>query len=234
MANIGHGEKYNEMRRKCLFTAAKLFVEKGYMYTSLKEIAEMSGTNTGMLNRTCGNKDDMLAVLVEYVLKGQFSITEELVKDKTDDKILFYAAETTLQLHMVESNENIRELYSVAYSLPVTTKIIQQMITEKLEGIFKEHLPNLETQDFYMLEIASGGIMRGFMTIPCDMWFTMDKKIKAFLETTFKVYDVPQEKIAEAIEFVKQFDFEEIAKNTIQNMIARIKFDIREIKKPSP
>lgn len=222
MANYGHSEHYEVMRKKMLYTAARLFLEKGYTMTSLKELSAAAGTNTGVLTRTFGSKENILAILVKYVLEGQFSTTKELLKDKTDDKILFYAAETALQLHIVESNEHIRELYAVAYSLPNTTKIIQEMITGKLEKIFKEHLPNLETQDFYMLEIASGGIMRGFMTIPCDMWFTMDKKIKAFLETTFKVYDVPEEKIKETIEFVKQFDFTQIAKETINSMLEMI------------
>ena len=60
--------------------------------------------------------------------------------------------------------------------------------------------------------------MRGFMTLPCDMWFTMDQKVKTFLETTFKIYDVPKEKIAEAVEFVSKIDFVEFA----QTMIARM------------
>lgn len=68
--------------------------------------------------------------------------------------------------------------------------------------------------------------MRGFMTIPCDMWFTMDKKVNAFLESTFKIYDVGQEKIKEAIEFVKQFDYETIAKNTIDTMVEKIPKEI--------
>ena len=222
MAITVHKSKNEQLRKKCIYTAAKLFVENGYTMTSLKDIAVAAGTNTGMLNRICGNKDDIVAVLVEYVLKEQFKTTENLIKDKTDDKILFYAAETTLQLHIVESNEHIRELYAVAYSLPSTTKIIQEMITEKLESIFKEHLPHLETKDFFELEIASGGIMRGFMTIPCDMYFTMDRKIKRFLETTFKLYDVPEEKIKETIEFVGQIDFAEIAQDTINSMLEKI------------
>ena len=94
------------------------------------------------------------------------------------------------------------------------------MITYKLEEIFKPSLPNLETKDFFELEIASGGIMRGFLTIPCDMYFTMERKVKRFLETTFKLYDVPKEKIEEAIQFVSGFDFEAIAKQTIESMLA--------------
>ena len=57
------------------------------------------------------------------------------------------------------------------------------------------------------------------MSVPCDMYFTMDRKVKRFLETTFLVYRVSDEKIREAIEFVSGFDFAVIAKNTIDNML---------------
>ncbi len=57
------------------------------------------------------------------------------------------------------------------------------------------------------------------MTIPCDMWFTMDQKIESFLECTFRLYDVPKEKIRGAIDFVKQFDFAAIAKETTEGIL---------------
>ncbi len=60
------------------------------------------------------------------------------------------------------------------------------------------------------------------MSIPCNMWFTMKRKIESFLECTFKLYDVPQEKIAEAIEFVSQFDFVTIARETIEHMLSEL------------
>ena len=112
---------------------------------------------------------------------------------------MFYAFETTLQLYLAESSEYMREMYNVSYSLFNSSQKVYNTITNKLEYIFKEHLPHLETKDFYELEIASAGIMRGYLTVPCDMYFTMDRKIRKFLETTFKIYDVPKEKIEEAI-----------------------------------
>lgn len=207
------------IRKNALNVAAKLFLEKGYTESTVKEIAGGANISVGALSRMFGTKENILCELVKYVLENQFKTATEMVKGKTEDKILFYAAETTLQLYIVESSEQIRELYTVAYSLPKTTEIIQNTITGKLENVFKEHLPNLETKDFYMLEIASGGIMRGFMTIPCNMWFTMEQKVKSFLETTFLVYRVPDEKIKEAIEFVSRFDYPRIAKEVIETML---------------
>ena len=190
--------KNGELRRKTLFAAAKLFLEKGYSNSSTREIAQAAGVNVSAMNRAFGTKENILAELVQYVLEGQFSATAKLLQGITEDKILFYAAETTLQLHMEESCEQVRDL----------------------EMVFKESLPHLETKDFYELEIASGGIMRGFMTIPCDMYFTMDRKVARFLETTFLVYRVPDEKIAEAVESVSRFDFGAMAQNVISRMLA--------------
>lgn len=216
-----HGDM-EAMREQVLHVSAKAFLQKGYTATTLKEIARAADINIGSLMNLFKTKEDILAELVTYALERQFSGAKALVKDKTDDSILFYAVETTLQLHIVESSEHIRDTYNSAYSLPKTTEIIQHTITRKLEEIFKPYLPHLETKDFFELEIASGGIMRGFMTIPCDMYFTMDRKVKRFLETTFKLYDVPQEKIQQTIEFVSGFDFEAIAKQTIEAMLTSL------------
>lgn len=213
--------EYN--RRNVLHIVTKLFLEKGYHATSIKEICAESGIVVGTFVNLFGCKENLMRDIVKYVLEAQFEKTEEFLKDIPHDPILMYAAETTLQLYMAESSEHIRELYSVAYSLPNTTEIIQNTITEKLEQIFSEHLPNLTTKDFYVLEIASGGIMRGFLTRRCDMWFTMENKIKNFLTLTFRIFEVPKEKIEEAIEFVSQFDYITLAEETTGNMLNEIK-----------
>ncbi|MBQ8164076.1 MAG: TetR/AcrR family transcriptional regulator [Clostridia bacterium] len=219
MANIGHGEKFEILKSKLMLTAAKLFLTNGYTATKLTDISKETGCDNNAVSRVFGNKDGLLAGLVSYVLDGQFKATAKFLEGKKYDKIMFYAAETTLQLYMAESSEHIRELYMMAYSLPESSKIIYDTITKKLEEIFKEHLPHLEANDFYELELASGGIMRSFLTVPCDRYFTMERKIKRFLETTFLVYEVPKEKIQETIEFVSQFDYTMMAQSTINSML---------------
>ncbi len=208
-----------EMRGQILSAAAHLFLLNGYTDTTLKQLSEAADVNIGSLMNIFKSKEDILCELVKFVIEKQFDVTGKLLNGVTDDKMLFYAAETVLQLHIVELNENLRDLYGAAYSLPKPSTLLQKTITGKLENIFKEHLPDLETKDFYKLEIATGGIMRGYMTIPCDMWFTMDQKIEAFLENTFLIYQVPHAKIDEAIAFVKRFDFHKIAEETISSIL---------------
>ena len=132
---------------------------------------------------------------------------------------MFYAFETTLQLYLAESSEHMREMYNVSYSLFNSSQKVYNTITNKLEYIFKEHLPHLETKDFYELEIASAGVMRNFMSVPCNMYFTMERKIRRFLEATFLIYRVDDKKIEEAINFVSKFNFKEISKDLLDSLL---------------
>lgn len=220
MARVGRGKNFEANKSRILHLVAEKFLAQGYHKTTLRDIAAEGEISYSSLVNIFGSKEGILAELVAYVLEGQFLATERLLRGKTEDKILFYATETVLQLYMAESHEHIREMYAVSYSLPETSHIIYDTITRKLEYIFSEHLPDLTTKDFYCLELASGGIMRSFLTVPCDMFFTMDMKVRAFLQTTFRVYLVPKDKIEEAIAFVSQFDFKSIAQQVIDHMLA--------------
>lgn len=208
------------VRSKILHAAAKLFLSIGYEQSTIVKIAEEAGVNRGSVIYFFKNKENIVCELVAFVLEGQFKAITEFLEGKTKDKILFYAAETTLQLYIAESTEHMREMYNVAYSMPRSSAVIYHKITEKLEYIFKEYLPGWETKDFYEREIASAGVMRNHMSVPCDMYFTMERKVRGFLESTFLLYRVPDEKIAEAIEFVSRFDWKTIAQDVIDHMLA--------------
>lgn len=217
------------LKAQVLHTAARLFLEKGYTATTVREIAKRSEVDINAMVRAFGTKENILCQLVEYVLEGQFAATEQFLKGVTDDPLLFYAAETTLQLHMAESSEHIRDLYSAAYSMPESSALIMRSITGKLEKLFKAYQPDLEAKDFYEYEIATGGVMRGFMMVPCDLYFTMERKVRRFIECVFRIFQIPEAKTEEAIAFVSTFDYPALAKQTIDSMMARLDSGIDQI-----
>lgn len=200
---------------KVLYAAARLFLEKGYKKTTIRDIADFAGVNRGSVTFAFEAKETILLPLVKFVLEGQFARAKKIISEKTNDPVLYYAVETVMQLHMAESSEQIRELYAASYALPETSALIYQLVTSKLNDIFSVYNPTWEEKDFYEREIATAGIIRGYMSIPCDIYFTMDRKIKAFLETALIIYNVPKEKINEAIAFMDNFDFEQISKDTV-------------------
>ena len=211
-----------ENKQLVLRTAARLFRHKGYTATTLRQIAKESGVNIGSVMYLYESKENILCDLVSFVVGGQFAETEKLLAGKTEDMLLFWAAETTLQLYIAESSEYIRELYLAAYSHRKSASMIYHYIAEKMQLYFKAYYPEYEVKDFYELEIATGGIIRGFMSVPCDMYFTMQRKVKRYLETSFLVYKVPEAKIQEAIAFVSQIDFEAAAPQVIESLLAKL------------
>ena len=210
--------KKSDTKSMVLHAASKLFIERGYSETRIKDIASEANVSYNEVFRTLVDKETILCELVGLVLEFQFEVSKEALKDVTDDKILFYAFETVLQLYIAESTEHIREMYLVSYSFLSSSKVIYKTMTPKLMEVFKDRLPHLEEKDFYELEIANAGIMRGFISIQCDEQFTMGRKIKRFLETTFKLYDVEQSKIEEAINFVSQFNFDKYVNQVMSDL----------------
>ncbi len=200
----------NDVQKKVLREASKLFLTIGYEKTSIRMLEKNTGVNYGSIMYAFDSKENLVSSLVDIVLESQFEFANKLIKDQTNDLILLYITETVLQLYLAEANEHMREMYNVSYSLPASTKKVHSTITAKLEYIFKEQLPNYETKDFYYLELAAAGIMRSYMNRQCDMFFTMDIKIEKFIEVLLSIYHVSEEKINEAINFVKQFNFKEI------------------------
>lgn len=205
-------------RSLILKSASKLFIEKGYSETRIRDIAVDAKVQYSEVFRLFNDKDTILSELVGLVIDFQFLTTEKILKNITSSSLYKYAFETVLQLYVAESIEHIREMYAESYSLPHSSKVIYRTITSKLEEVFKSYLPTYDTKDFYELEIAAAGIMRGFITVPCDMYFTIERKTRRFLETTFKLYEVPSTTTEEVIEFLKQFNFQDIANELLKNL----------------
>lgn len=224
MSNYLSEQEKRVFRSKVFHAAAKLFLEKGYSRATTRAIAKCAGVNVSAMNRQFGTKENILCELVRFVLNGQLRTAREIIAEKTDDPILFYAVETALQLYMAESSASVRELYLAAYSQPRSSALICTMVSQTLlPRVFVDYLPGRSKDDFYQLEIASGGVIRGYIAVPCSPEFTMEQKTAHFLDASLRIYHVPADKIQEAIGFVKQFDLQTIARDTIISMLRSLK-----------
>lgn len=115
----------------------------------------------------------------------------------------------------------VRELYMTAYSLQSTSEYIYQNISKKLETFFAPYLPGAQASDFYELEIASAGVMRGFMGRPCDLYFTIERKLRRFLSCCMRLYCVPEEKQEQVIARVLQMDLRTQAQEIVGEAVRR-------------
>ena len=179
-------------QQKMLRAAVKLFLEKGYEGTTTAEIARAAGMPPSSFFRAFPSKEALLLELDKRMFSGQFALAEQ--HSAAQDPVLLYAVETAIQLHIAELTESLRELYVTAYTLPSTSAYLYRSTAKRLEGIFGDYLPDAEAKDFYEMEIASTGMMRSFVAVPCDVYFTVERKIARFLECALKLCNVPPER----------------------------------------
>ena len=215
MANIRSDAETKELHRKILTAATALFVQKGYEKTSLTDIAKLSGVSKRIIIYEMNSKEEILVHLVAKFLDGITEASDAVSTKLTDDKLLIFMANEVLQIYMAEMNEDMRNLYLAAYSMPKTSEAVLRRRSEMLFDKFGYLFPSFALKDYYELEIATMGIMRAYMSVPCDMYFTLEAKTDRLLSTMLKIYDVEKQTLDEVKEFIKKIDFESVSKNTV-------------------
>lgn len=216
MANIRNSKQTAEIRKKVLVAATQLFIEKGYENTTVKDISKLAGVPTNTIFYEMKTKEDILCALLNHFLDGVFSLANSYSKEHTDDEMLRYMVYVCLQLYMAETSEDMRNLYLNAYSLPKVSEAVRLRLTKEMQHILSSELPELEPKDYYEIEIASSGIMRGYISVSCDVYFTAQIKSKRCVEMMMLIYRFKEEKIQQAIEFVDGFDFKTMANQAIK------------------
>ena len=217
----GHGLQARGIarRNKMLKAATFLFLEQGYEKTTTTQIAKAAGMSQASFFAAFESKEAILLELTKIMFSSQFIAAAAMMP--SDNPLLLYALETGLQLHITELSEPLRELYVATYSLSSTSEFVYQSTTKKLMTIFGPYLPDAQENDFYELEIASASITRGFMARPCDLYFTMERKLRRYLSCCFRIYKVPEEVYAPVIEAALRRDLKADAEKIIAATVQR-------------
>ena len=204
-------------KKRILTVCVKLFLEQGYRKTTVAEIVNRAGVSNSSFQNIFRAKDGVLTEFVKFMFSSQF----EMARRKTDTNmppVCVYAVETAIQLTLTELNENLRELYIEAYTQKEASDYIFRQMAKELHRIFGAYQPELTEQDFYVLELGSAGLMRGFMEHPCDAELTLEKKLRAFLAMSLRAYRVPEEERRAALAFVEQLDIRTFSEQVMQTL----------------
>ena len=205
-------------RNKMLHAAIKLFLKNGYEKTTTASIAKEAGMTPSSFFAAFENKEELLLTLVKIMFGNQFESAGQF-GGVSDDPVLFYSIETSLQMYITELSEPLRELYVMTYSLPTTSEYIYGSMAERLQKIFSKFMPDAKLKDFYEMDIASAGIMRAYMAKPCDLYFTIENKLTRFLQSSLTLYSVPREVQAKITDTILKMDLRSYAEQMIQKMI---------------
>lgn len=203
-----------DSKRRIISACVRLFIENGYTDTRMTDILRTADVSSGTFQNIFHTKDGVLGEFIEFNFAAQFNSAKKIVAangGNTENPAVYYATETALQLALTEINENLREVYVEAYTQQETAEIIYRKTSYELYRLFGNYLPNLSSSEFYEREIGTSALMRGYMSRPCDVYFTLNKKIQVFVDIALSAYNVPAEAKAEALAFVGSLDMAKVA-----------------------
>lgn len=225
----------SETKRKILTVCVRLFLEQGYKNTSVSQIVDEAGVARGSYLNLFPTKDKILLDLTETMFGGQFGMARSITDTKLPP-VYAYALETAIQLTLTELNENLREIYIEAYSLPDTAEYIYLHTTAELKQIFSANFPDYSESDFYEMEIGTAGLMRSYMARKCDIHFPLERKLSRFLTAAMRVYRVPEAELGQTVRFVERLDIRSIAEcvmhSLFQTLAMHYDFSLQEIEAP--
>ncbi len=225
----------SETRRKILTVCVRLFLEQGYKNTSVSQVVDEAGVARGSYLNLFPTKDKILLDLTETMFGGQFGMARSIADAKLPP-VYAYALETAIQLTLTELNENLREIYIEAYSLPETSEYIYLHTTAELKQIFSANFPDYSDSDFYEMEIGTAGLMRNYMARKCDIHFPLERKLSRFLTAAMRVYRVPEDELEQTVRFVERLDIRSIAERVMhslfQTLAMHYDFSLQEIEAP--
>ena len=195
-----------DSKRRILSACVQLFIEKGYQKTTTVEILKKAGVTPSTFYNIYHTKGSILTELTEFMFGNQFNIS----------------VETCLQLTLAELNENLREIYVEAYTVPENIELIHKKTAVQLQKIFASYLPGYSASDFYEMEIGTAAFMRGYMARPCDMYFTLERKLARFLSMSLSVFKVPQEEQEAILSYIENLNIREIANKVMQQLFVTL------------
>ena len=204
-------------KKRILTVCVRLFLEKGYKKTTVAEIVREAGVSVSSFQNIFRAKDGVLTELVEFMFQNQFAMARSTAAAHLPP-VYVYAVETAIQMTLTELNENLREIYIEAYTQAEASDYIFRETAKELYRIFGPYQPGLTPCDFYTMEIGSAGLMRGYMAHPCGGEMTLEKKLRAFLTMSLRAYNVPQDELDGALQFVESLNIREISERVLQKL----------------
>ena len=206
-----------EAKRRILTACVRLFLEKGYKRSTLAEIIKKADVSYSTFQNIFRAKDGVLTELVEFMFSNQFGIAGKIIEPEASP-VMLYAVETSIQLTLVELNENLREIYIEAYTQKEASEFIFRETAKELYQIFGPYQPERTAEDFFHMEIGSAGLMRGYMAYPCDETLTLERKLESFLTLSLRGYRVPEEELQQVLAFLRTMDVRAVAQRIMEQL----------------
>ncbi len=207
------------MREKILFSARKLFLEKGYSKTTLKDIVKDAETSIGNCYFYYKNKETILAEIIKKDSEnGDLKVAALIKKYKIND--LIKRISTIVYVHSIDflTDENIIKLYLMGASFPsirkITSEKIKNHLTELYEFKDKSHKRIFNNQLLEIIDLFPTiyksviiGIAEAYYLGEFDK--TVDEMVEVIIKWVLMSLNITKKEIDENLDFLKSLEIPE-------------------------
>ena len=202
-----------ETKEKIYATAKKLFYEKGFVKTTLAEIARESGANKAMVSYYFGNKNNLaLEVYNEYMGAMKVKTQNNLASQFPDsDLFLRTAIEYRLQNRNCNRNKGLNRFYHELCDSNIFMKT-ESASVGFIENINKAHKLGLSRVDVKALALANLSAVHGLHVarnegfLDCSSEYLAETEIRLLLQSLKIGNDVIEGYIEQSREIVDRIE----------------------------
>lgn len=146
------------VRRKVVATARRLFVEKGYEETTIRQISAAAGVSSGSIYHFFADKE---GIFLDVVLEV-FELTQDAadsVTTRPQDPYLRLALKWSGLVRLVSADRRVAELFAVAYHSWKITDVLLRAATERHQAMFASQLPDWDSNRFFAFSLVLKGVL---------------------------------------------------------------------------
>ncbi len=202
--------KKEKTKDKIIRVSTRMFLEHGYSSTSVQMICSELKISKGNFTFYFPSKEDVLAVLTDWLCKFQWKMINAEIDDGTSS-LLAVCCELMVMASASEENEVAKDFFISTYQSPKCLEIIHNNDTARAKEVFAEYCPDWTDEQFREAEILVAGIEHATLNA-IDKTVPLEMRIAGALNTIMTIYNVPEEIRKIKIDKVLAMDYRSIGK----------------------
>lgn len=173
-------EKINQKHRQIVEGASKVFLEKGFHPTTIREIAEASGMSLGQLYHYVSSKDDILFLLHRDLQITFFNHMKQHPINPEDARAALTRALRLCQEFMVENKKLLQFIYRESkYLSKKHLQVVLQMDDRNIVEYWRRLLELIKKQEELDIDVNFAANLITYLTvfIPMRGWNLKDRPV---------------------------------------------------------
>ncbi len=192
-------EKSQDLVKTIIETSRDLFLTLGYRKTTVRQIIDRVGINTGSLYHHFRDKEDIFLHITRTTYNDFIAFADSLAEG--ENSAVKYALTRALELRLIENHDRIAELYLEAYSSPRITAMIHPVNMARNKAFFHTINPGFTDDDYANRTMAKRGMRLIFIAERVHEGpGRFDIRCPFILETSLTLFNVPMATIRDAVD----------------------------------